>query len=65
MEEGQKRTVIIVVAVIALVLAGFSAFRSLRGEQMEIVGELPMAGRDAEAGTGGGPPGPETREGQR
>lgn len=55
MTDNQKKVLIIVVAVLALGAAGFSAFNSIGGEKEQIVGTLPMpegGGRDAEKGRG-------------
>ena len=55
MTDNQKKVLIIVVAILAVGAAGFSAFNSMGGEKEQIVGTLPMpegGGRDAEKGKG-------------
>jgi hypothetical protein len=57
MTEGQKRVLVIVVAVLAVGAAGYSVFNSMTSEKEQIVGTLPMpegGGRDAEAGKASG-----------
>ncbi|HJP84319.1 MAG TPA: hypothetical protein VJ835_12535 [Fimbriimonadaceae bacterium] len=53
MSESQKKLILIVVVVLAVGAAAFSAFNFASGPKEEIVGTLPMAeggGRDAERG---------------
>jgi hypothetical protein len=55
MTENQKKVLLIVVAVLAVGVAGFSAFNAMGGEKEQIVGTLPTpegGGRDAEKGKG-------------
>jgi ABC-type glycerol-3-phosphate transport system substrate-binding protein len=56
MTEDQKRIGIIVLAVLAVVVAVYSAVTFMGGEREQVVGTLPMpagGGRDAEKGTTG------------
>lgn len=65
MNEQAKKTLIIVVAVVAVVAAAFSAFKFMGPEKEEVIGTLPMSGKEGEMGpnTGGGVTPPmETRD---
>jgi hypothetical protein len=55
MSESQKRTLIVVLAVIAVGVAGYSAYNSMTPEKEQVVGTLdmgPQGGREAERGKG-------------
>jgi hypothetical protein len=59
MTDGQKRGILIVVAVVAVGAAAFSIFNSMSSEKEQVVGTLPMppgGGRDAEKGGAAGDP---------
>lgn len=54
MDQKTKTYVLIAIVIVAVIAAGYSAFRTMSGPKEEIVGTLPMpegGGHDAEKGT--------------
>lgn len=55
MDQKTKTYLLIAIVVVAVIAAGYSAFRTVSGPKEEVVGTLPMpegGGRDAEKGAG-------------
>jgi hypothetical protein len=53
MNDESKKYLLIGIVVVAVIVAGYSIFKSTAGEPEQVVGTLPMAsggGRDAEKG---------------